>query len=431
VVQSGAMRVVRSNRLYAVALWVDRYVGSTLCALLLGAKKLFRGRREPLPAEDVRKVLLLKMWGMGSIVLVSPLFEAVRARHPGARVDFLSLAENRAIVEMYPGVDRAIAIDLRRGILGFLVATVRTIWAIRRERYDLLLDLEFFTRFSAIFSFLANPRRSHGFSAKGKWRGRLHDVEVPFNAYNHVALNFLDLLRGDPMDPVDAAAVSGPDSLPRLDAPGGAWESCRDLLARQCEWRAGQPIVVVNPNAGDMALERRWPREQVAELLRSLALREDLNVVVTGSPGEREYVESVVRAVGGGGRVVNLAGRIDVAQLVALLAHAAVVVTNDSGPLHIAAAAGASTVALFGPETPVLYGPLRSRDDQAHVVHYRKLACSPCMFVHDNKVLSCWFAQARCMTGIRASDVLASVDAVLAGSVGDSARPPQLRVIDR
>jgi lipopolysaccharide heptosyltransferase II len=424
------MRVTRSNRLYTVALWIDRYVGSTLCALLLGAKKLFGGRRDPLPAADVRKVLLLKMWGMGSIVLASPLFEAIRARYPGARVDFLSLAENRAIVELYPGIDRAIAIDLRRGILGFLISTVRTIWAIRRERYDLLLDLEFFTRFSAIFSFLAKPRRSHGFSAKGKWRGRLHDVEVPFNAYNHVALNFLDLLRGDPMDPVATTAVSGPDSLPRLEAPGGAWESCRDLVARQPSWREGQPIAVVNPNAGDMALERRWPREQVAELLRSLALREDLNVVVTGSPGEREYVESVVRAVDGGARIANLAGRINLEQLVALLAHAAVVVTNDSGPLHIAAAVGAPTVALFGPETPVLYGPLRSRDGQTHVVHYRKLACSPCMFVHDNKVLSCWFAQARCMTEIRPADVLASVDAVLAGSSGDAARAPQLRVID-
>jgi heptosyltransferase-3 len=424
------MRAARANRLYDVALWIDRYVGPILCAVLLAAKKLLGGRREPLPAAEVRKVLLLKMWGMGSIVLTSPLFEAVRARHPGARIDFVSLAENQPILAMYPQVDRAIAIDLRRGVFRFLTSTLRTIGTIRRERYDLLLDLEFFTRFSAIFSFLASPRRSHGFSAKGKWRGKLHDVEVPFNAYNHVALNFLDLLRGDPMDPVDPAAVSGEEALPRLEAPEGAWERCREVLVRERHWREGEPIAVVNPNAGDMALERRWPREQVAELLRSLSTRDDLNLVVIGSPGEREYVESVVRAAGSGSRLVNLAGRIDVAQLVALLAHAAVVVTNDSGPLHIAAAAGAPTVGLFGPETPVLYGPLRSRPGQRHVVHYRKLACSPCMFVHDNKVLSCWFAQARCMTGIRPADVLASAEALLAGSAGAGVRAPQLRLID-
>ena len=95
--------------------------------------------------------------------------------------------------------------------------------------------------------------------------------------------------------------------------------------------------------------------------------------------------------------------------------------------MHLAAAAGTSTVSLFGPETPTLYAPLRSRPAQRHAVHYLRLACSPCMFVHDNKVLSCWFAQARCMTGIRPADVLASVEDLLAGDAGGAAR---LRVVD-
>ena len=81
--------------------------------------------------------------------------------------------------------------------------------------------------------------------------------------------------------------------------------------------------------------------------------------------------------------------------------------------MHIAAAAGARTVALFGPETPTLYAPLRADRGQQHIVHYKKLACSPCMFVHDNKVLSCWFAQAKCMSGITPAEVLASVEALL------------------
>ena len=286
------------------------------------------------------------------------------------------------------------------------------------ERYDLLFDLEFFTRFSAIFSRLARARRSHGFSSKSQWRGRLHDVQVPFDAYHHVALNFLTLLRDDPMDPIDTAPIDGDAALPPLRAPAAAWEACCERLAGDPAWRASAPIVVINPNAGDMALERRWPTERVAELLGALAARSELNLVAIGSPAEREYVESVIRAARLEARVVNSAGRIDIAQLVALFSHAAVVVSNDSGPLHLAAAAGASTAALFGPETPVLYGPLRSRPGQRHSVHYLALACSPCMFVHDNKVLSCWFAQARCMTGIRPGDVLASIESSLAEATG-------------
>ncbi len=417
-----------SRRRFEIALWIDRRVGPLLCAILLGVKRLFGRRRAAPPPEEVRKILLLKMWGMGSIVLALPLLEKLRERHPDAKIHFVSLRENEAILKLLPGVDRSISIELGHGTLRFLLYTLHAIWQIRRERYDLLLDLEFFTRFSAVFSYLARPARSHGFSAKGNWRGKLHDVEVPFNAYNHVALNFLTLMSGDSMRSVDTDAFVRSRPLPRLRPPDGAWERCQRRLAEDPTWREGAPIVVVNPNSGDMALERRWPIERAAELLRHLAAQQRANLVLIGGDADREHVAQVLRESGVGASVVNFAGRSDIAELVALFANAAVVVTNDSGPMHIAAAAGASIVALFGPETPTLYGPLRSAAEQRHVVHYLGLACSPCMFVHDNKVLSCWFSQARCMSGIAASEVLASVDALLAGE--QQAGGPSLRVVD-
>lgn len=424
------VRIARPNRRYMAALWIDMRVGPLVCALLVGWRRLFRTPAPLPPPESVKKILVLKPWGMGSIVLASPLLAKLRERHPQARIDFVSLRENEALLRLLPEIDRRIALELGGGIPAFLVGTLRLLRALRRERYDLLYDLEFFTRFSAIFSALVGARRSHGFSSKSHWRGRLHDVQVPFNYYHHVALNFLALLRDDPMDPIDTTPLEGDGVLPPLRAPAGAWEACRERLSADPAWRAGGPIVVVNPNAGDMALERRWPEERVAELLGHLSARRELNLVAIGSPAEREYVESVIRAARLEGRVVNSAGRIDIPQLVALFQQAAVVVTSDSGPLHLAAAAGASTAALFGPETPVLYGPLRSRAGQKHSVHYLALACSPCMFVHDNKVLSCWFAHARCMTGIRAADVMASVDRCLAEAAGGSAAKVPLRVID-
>ena len=252
------MRASGPNRLYSIALWVDRYVGSALCAGLLGVKKLMRGERPPLAAEDVRKVLLLKMWGMGSIVLATPLLEAIRQRYPGARVDFLTLTENRAILDRIPGIDDVVLVDLRRGVAGFLLDTLRSIRAIRREGYDLLLDLEFFTRFSSIFSFLAKPRRSHGFSAKGKWRGKLHDVEVPFNAYNHVALNFLDLLRGQTPPPSRTKTYPAPDRKALLSA----WFPLTPAALLSSR---SAPTTTVSP---DTATE--WPNKSPAPVLDAL-----------------------------------------------------------------------------------------------------------------------------------------------------------------
>jgi len=242
-----------------------------------------------------------------------------------------------------------------------------------------------------------------------------------------VASNFLTVLRGDYMNPVEAEELTRPGVLPRLSPPVGSWESCRRRLLQDPAWREGEPIVVVNPNAGDMALERRWPTNHVTALLTDLTARCSVNVVLIGSPVERAYVESLVAESGLGSRVISLAGETGIAELVALFAHAAVVVTNDSGPMHIAAAVGASTVALFGPETPTLYSPLRSAREQRHIVHHQKLACSPCMFVHDNKVLSCWFAQAKCMAGIEPADVVASIETLLAGSAAGTAG---LRAVD-
>jgi len=411
-------RPARPNARYRLALAIDRRVGSLLCWLLLAAKAL-RRTQPPLPPAEVERILLLKMWGMGSIVLVSSIFRETRRLYPNAKIDVITLHENLALLALYPEVERKFALDLSRGVVSFLFQTLSMLRRLRRERYDLLLDFEFFTRFSAIFSFLAGARRTHGFSAKSQARGRLHDVEVPFNSYQHVAVNFLSLLRGGAMEPSPREEVFGQPVLPLLAAPAAAWERCRAALEADRAFDGARALVVVNPNAGDMALERRWPAERVVELLRDL-VREPVNVVLTGSPGERAYVDALVGASGVAERLVNLAGRIGIPELIALLGRARVVVSNDSGPLHLAAAAGADTVALFGPETPVLYGPLTSRSGQRHSVHYRALACSPCMFVHDNKELSCWFARAVCLTGIEPRAVLESVRGHLAE--GDAAR---------
>ncbi len=423
------MRPARPNRSYELALAIDRWLGRVLCAALLPARRLRREGKEGVRGQ-VSKVLLIKLWGMGSLVLTSPLVREIRARHPHARIDFLTLRENAALLELYPDLGRRITLDLSRGVPAFLVETLRTIFRVRRERYDLLLDLEFFTRFSAIFAFLVRAGRSHGFSAKGSWRGRLHDVEVPFNGYHHVAENFLTLLRGEPIDAPLRVDLAAPDFLPLLRVPEQKWQSCRQILGAEEAWREPRPLVVVNPNAGDMALERRWPAERMIEFLDGLVARNDVNVVLSGSAPERDYVDSLCQRLHAPERVVNLAGRIDLAQFVALLSRAQVVVTNDSGPLHLAAASGAHAVALFGPETPVLYGPLRSREAQHHRVHYLQLPCSPCMFVHNNKVVDCWFAQARCMTGIRATDVLRSVGELLAPGAEEADPRGRLRVLD-
>ncbi|HYB12482.1 MAG TPA: glycosyltransferase family 9 protein [Myxococcota bacterium] len=411
------MKAARPNRSYRTALFLDRRIGPLVCAFLALGKPVRHALRSLRQDQPVRKVLIVKFWGIGSLVLASPLFAELKRQYPDAEIDVLTLRENESVLRLYPAISRRLTLHLGGGVLRFLRDTALLLLRVRRERYDLLLDLEFFTRFSAAFSFLARAQKTQGFSSKGSARGRLHDVEFPFNGYCHVTANFLALLDGEPMK--SPPALDRALLLPRLEPGAAARTHVAAVLESHPAWRAGFPLVVFNPNAGDMALERRWPAEPAALLLAGLVGRGDLNVALTGSQAEAPYVQSVAAASGVAHRLVDLAGRISIEELIALLERADVFVTNDSGPLHIACATGTPTVALFGPETPVLYGPLTARAGQRHRVHYKGLACSPCMFVHDNKVLTCWFAQAECMSQIRPADVLASVEDLL----GVSAAP--------
>ena len=105
------MRPSRPNRRTVAALFVDRWLGALLCGAL---RVVRRGRRAPLAPEDVSSILVVKMWGMESIVLASPMLREIEGRHPKARVDFVTLRENQAILPFYPQLRRTYLPDLSR-----------------------------------------------------------------------------------------------------------------------------------------------------------------------------------------------------------------------------------------------------------------------------------------------------------------------------
>ena len=97
-----------SRRRYELQLWIDRRVGPLLCAILLGVKRLSRRPRTAPSPDAVRRILLVKFWGMGSIVLASALIGRLRAMYPEARVDFVSLRENEPLLGLAPSIQQAV-----------------------------------------------------------------------------------------------------------------------------------------------------------------------------------------------------------------------------------------------------------------------------------------------------------------------------------
>lgn len=374
---------------------VDRQVGRALCAVL---GQLFPARPQAMPEpSSVREIALVKFWGMGSIVLMTPAVELLRERYPDARLTFVTQAANRELLAMVKGVDEVMTLELGKGPAAFLGSLLKLVTGARGRRFDLWIDAEFLTRFSAILTGVSGARVRAGFHVPEVSRGNLHDVRVPFNVHWHMIDNFCLVASNELSPPGEERPLQAFKPTAQAALSLGNQLAAAGLAP-------GEPYLVLNPNAGELALERRWSVERFAQLADALAPHFPGKLVLVGAPAERDYVARVIERVKAQDRLIDLSGRTTLPELVALFAEAKLLVSNDTGPLHLACAVGTPTVAIFGPESPTLFGP---RGPQHRVVS-RGLACSPCLNVHNGRTVSCRYETTRCVAEIGVLEVLSA-----------------------
>ena len=373
---------------------IDQYVGVPVCLMLdfcrLICSPFLRRAHQPF-----RRILLMKFFGIGSILLASPMLRAIKARHPGATIGFLTFASNREMVERLGLVD--VIYTLRTDtLLHFACDLANVLGKIRRDRFDATIDMEFFSKFSTIVTYLSGSPVRIGYFLRQMWRGDLLTEQVYYNHYKHITEVFGALAAPLGVTVTDYAlqppAVTDADKA-KADALL-AWEGIgpRDL------------VIGFNVNVSDLSLERRWSRDEFLALARSLLAELDARLVFIGSPGEAAHVAGTVAELPDDGRVINLAGKTGMGELLGVLKRCRLFVTNDSGPLHLAASLGVATVSFFGPETPMLYGP---KGGDA-LVFYKGIYCSPCLNVFNVKTAPCE-GQNACMQGIKSERVLSAM----------------------
>lgn len=370
------MPLLTDSRRIQFAKWLDEYVAGALIAFTRGHESRARASEPPC------RILVIKFWGLGSITLCEPALRYLRRAYPRARVDFLTLRQNRELFALMPHVEDVHVLEFE-SLWKFLRSLLRQLPHLRGQKYDLIFDAEFFANFSALLARALSPAQLVGFSRPGGRKQRLLDVAVPFEQQEHAAKNFLRLAAAAR---AGAAAAHDPEDFrPLLAAPRGnkfAFET---------------PYAVINANASPLALERRWPRENFLQLARWLLHEYDANLVLIGNRAEQAYTENLASALNMPARVHNLAGVLDLRQLAGVLAGAALVISNDSGPLHLAAALQRPVAGFYGPETPQRFGPLCPKK----LVLYLGLPCSPCMSIDNAKTVNCT-NHLRCMRDLRA-----------------------------
>ena len=396
---------------------IDHWVGVPLCAiasplvaLMDGIKNIFsRGPEAP------KKLLFIELSEMGSAILVDPAMRNAQAR--GAELFFLIFKSNLASLTLLNTVkpENIFTID-SSSLSGLIKDTLRFLIIARHHRIDTVIDLELFSRFTALLTGLCGARRRvgyHIFHGEGLWRGFMLTRKVHYNPHIHITKNFLSLIHAAFAKQIEVpfSKIQIPDSEVRLEQAiinPVVLERVRERIEKLAkdagiEYTHGKNrLILINPNASDLLPQRRWAQQRFSELIQGVHQQypSDL-ILITGSPAEFAYVEKV-RTVASIKNALNFAGQVSFTELPPLYTLSDVMVTNDSGPGHFSAVTPLRTVVLFGPETPALYGSIGNS-----IAITANLACSPCVSAANHRKTPC--RDNVCMQAITVAQVLDKV----------------------
>ncbi|HEY3754853.1 MAG TPA: glycosyltransferase family 9 protein [Opitutaceae bacterium] len=373
-------------------LWIDRYAGVPCCWLFTWLRRLTGGLRFSENVQPVRRILFVKLAEQGSTVLAhDALAEAVR-RVGRSNVYFAAFKENRFILDILAVLPRenVLTVDSTSPI-----TLIHTGWQMlgraRGLRFDAVIDMEFFARFSALLSYLIGARERVGFHTyfgEGPYRGDLLTHRVLYNPHLHTSETFLSLVHALDVPPAAFPTFDfrapPPLPLPSFKPEPGEVGPVREVIRSLAGPNEG-PVVLLNANCSDMLPLRRWSDDNYVALARLLVASDpDLIVGFTGSPDEAPRVNQLIAAVGSP-RAVSFAGRTSLRELLVLYGLAELLITNDSGPAHFAALTSIDVISLFGPETPLLFA---AHGPRSHPL-WANIACSPCVNAFNSRQSAC------------------------------------------
>lgn len=365
---------------------LDTYLGTPICLTLGFIKRL---RKSPEDTGEPRSILVVKLVAVGDVVATLPAVRLLRRRYPQARLAMLVTPRVSAIVEGDPDLDDIFYYDVlgeHGGVRGFL----RLLDELRASGvWDWVVELDQRYRITSILGYLLKPARHVGFAISGQGRKGLFDVRVRYRTECHEVDAFVDVAAalGANRDDVTAVPI----------AYGEAHKQAAERFLAEHDVVAGDLIALVHPGTSGIATERQWPADRFADVCDWLVHRYDAKLIFTGAHENLQVIEEIRTKMATGSSVA--AGRLSLKEFAALAEKASLMLSVDTGALHIAAAMGTPVIGLFGPSTPVKWGPYGSQ----HRVVYKQVECSPCVKPYLGQLPRC--ADPRCMEQIGVEEV--------------------------
>jgi heptosyltransferase-1 len=338
------------------------------------------------------KILIIKLSAIGDVVQTLPALEAIKKRFPDSEITWLVEEAAAGILEGHPLIDRLL-VSRRRAWIRMLRNPLKTghgvreimrfISELRKERYDIAIDFQGLSK-SGMLMGLARAARKIGFDRTRELSYLFLNERLPaYDIEKHALERYLDVAR--------YLGAKDPSPLCTLPIKQEVIAIRRKIDGMRLQ---GRPLVVMNPVARWKT--KHWLEQNFADLADRLVKEKQAAVIFTGGSEDRVVIDRIISMMGE--TAANWAGETTLKELAALASLSDLFISTDTGPMHLAAAAGANVVALFGPTAPWRTGPY----GESHIVVRTGLACSPCF------KRSCAIG-VRCMEEITVADVMGKI----------------------
>jgi len=391
--------------------FIDRWVGIPLCfitSLLLWKKKETGSSKK---VTDT--IVFIGIAEIGALVVAYPAVQEARKQHPKSRICFITAPTGKQTLELMGFDEKDILLIRTSSIQNILGDIVKIRNAFKRVSFSAVV-LEPFARFSTLVGAWIGASKRIGcyrFLAEGVYLGNLLSHRLIYNPHLHASQTYFALAKlleePESVEPsLKEVVASQIGNRLRIEIPENDQHTLKQQLQGEIPDFSLKKIVLLNANASDIVPLRKWSLSNFIELGKRLLENSEITVVLTGSLEEQEACADLARKIDTD-RVINFAGKTTFQELITLYSLSDLLVTNDSGPVHFASTTNLPVIALFGPETPKIFGPM---SPHAKVISLG-LACSPCISVFNQKKSSCTDNQ--CMKQITVEMVIQETQKIL------------------
>jgi ADP-heptose:LPS heptosyltransferase len=375
---------------------VDFWVGVPLCFIVgmwVRFSRLFNTRS---PSNNNR-TLAIEVSEMGSAVLAYPALRYYAELIGKDNLFFLTFDKHREtldLLEIMPAKNIITISD--DSFLSFTLSSVKALLRVRKLGLEAVIDLELFSRFTALFSGLSGARLMvgfHNYEAEGLYRGEMLTHPVLYNTHIHIGSNFFNLFY--------ATQESEPPNYPLLkrrvqrELPPPVFksdENCTQLLSDKLAslghlTKPDSKLILVNPDPGEFLSIRGWPVENYVSLIDKLSNKfEYSSFLVIGLKESKPYANEILKSVNSSSRVIDFTGETgNIRELLSLIAMSDLLISTDGGTAHLASFTNTRSLVLFGPETPELYAPLGNNATCLTA----NFTCSPCLSAANHRKVYC------------------------------------------